>query len=46
MVKHKHQEAFKCTEKINEYIENQFNYSLTDNEKLYLAIHIQRVVNR
>lgn len=46
MVKLKHQEAFKCTEKINEYIENQFDYSLTDNEKLYLAIHIQRVVNR
>ncbi|PKG22748.1 BglG family transcription antiterminator LicT [Niallia nealsonii] len=46
LVKQKHKEAFECTEKINEYIEKQFNYNLTDNEKLYLAIHIQRVVNR
>lgn len=45
-VRQKHKEAFECTEKINEYIENQFDYSLTNNEKLYLAIHIQRVVNR
>ena len=46
MVKTKHKEAFECTEKINEYVVSQFNYSLSDNEKLYLAIHIQRVVNR
>jgi beta-glucoside operon transcriptional antiterminator len=45
-VRQKHKAAFECTEKINEYIENQFDYSLTNNEKLYLAIHIQRVVNR
>ncbi|MGG7620635.1 BglG family transcription antiterminator LicT [Bacillus coreaensis] len=45
-VREKHRAAFECTEKINEYIENQFDYSLTNNEKLYLIIHIQRVVNR
>lgn len=45
-VREKHKAAFDCTEKINEYIENQFDYSLTNNEKLYLIIHIQRVVNR
>lgn len=44
--KQKHKEAMECTEKINDYIQNQFDYSLTNNEKLYLAIHIQRVVNR
>ncbi|MEW9053372.1 MAG: BglG family transcription antiterminator LicT [Neobacillus sp.] len=44
--KQKHKEAIQCTEKINDYIVNQFNYNLTNNEKLYLAIHIQRVVNR
>jgi beta-glucoside operon transcriptional antiterminator len=44
--KQKHKEAIVCTEKINDYIENQFDHSLTNNEKLYLAIHIQRVVNR
>lgn len=45
-VREKHRAAFECTEKINEYIKNQFDYSLTNNEKLYLIIHIQRVVNR
>ncbi|WP_391559125.1 BglG family transcription antiterminator LicT [Robertmurraya sp.] len=45
-VREKHKAAFECTEKINEYIENQFDYRLTNNEKLYLIIHIQRVVNR
>jgi len=45
-VREKHKAAFECTEKINEYIKNQFDYSLTNNEKLYLIIHIQRVVNR
>ncbi|MDF2904096.1 MAG: transcription antiterminator LicT [Bacillus sp. (in: firmicutes)] len=44
--KQKHKEAIECTEKINDYIQNQFEYSLSNNEKLYLAIHIQRVVNR
>ncbi|KAB7662203.1 BglG family transcription antiterminator LicT [Bacillus sp. B1-b2] len=46
MVKTKHKEAFACTEKINDYIQNQFNHTISDNEKLYLAIHIQRVVVR
>ncbi|MDA1478257.1 BglG family transcription antiterminator LicT [Bacillus changyiensis] len=45
-VRKKHQAAFECTEKINQYIQNQFDYNLTNNEKFYLAIHIQRVVNR
>lgn len=44
--KEKHKEVIECTEKINEYVEKQFSYSLSTNEKLYLAIHIQRVVNR
>ncbi|NPC91261.1 PRD domain-containing protein [Bacillus sp. WMMC1349] len=45
-VRKKQQAAFECTEKINQYIEKQFDYNLTNNEKFYLAIHIQRVVNR
>jgi beta-glucoside operon transcriptional antiterminator len=44
--KQKHKDVIECTEKINDYIVDQFDHNLTNNEKLYLAIHIQRVVNR
>ncbi len=42
----KHPGSFECTEKISEYIMKQFDYSITNNEKLYLAIHVQRLVSR
>lgn len=46
MVKNKHPEAYECTQKISKYIHKEFNYDLTSDEKLYLTIHIDRVVNR
>ena len=36
--------AYQCVEKIAMYIKNQYNYELYDEEKLYLTIHIHRVV--
>lgn len=42
----KHPGSVECTEKITEYIKKQFDYSITNNEKLYLAIHVQRLVSR
>jgi len=45
-VKNKHKQAYECTEKINDYVKRQFNYELTNDEKLYLTIHIERVINR
>lgn len=42
-VKHKYEKAFKCTERINEYLSNTQRTMLTTDEQLYLAIHIQRV---
>lgn len=42
-VKHKYEKAFKCTERINEYLTNTQGAELTTDEQLYLAIHIQRV---
>jgi beta-glucoside operon transcriptional antiterminator len=45
-VKKKHSDAYECTEKINGYIKKEFDYELTSDEKLYLTIHIERVVNR
>ncbi|QGQ48674.1 BglG family transcription antiterminator LicT [Metabacillus sediminilitoris] len=45
-VKNKHKDAFECTEKINDYVKRKFDYELTNDEKLYLTVHIERVVNR
>ncbi|HZH61715.1 MAG TPA: PRD domain-containing protein [Metabacillus sp.] len=45
-VKNKHKGAYECTEKINDYVKKQFDYELTNDEKLYLTIHIERVINR
>ncbi|RHW05915.1 BglG family transcription antiterminator LicT [Bacillus cereus] len=45
-VKNKHKEAYECTKKIKIYIKKNYNYDLTDDEKLYLTIHIERITNR
>ena len=44
VVKIRFQSAFRCVEKISEHIERNYQYMLTDEEKLYLTIHIHRVV--
>ncbi|MGM0219290.1 BglG family transcription antiterminator LicT [Enterococcus sp. AZ126] len=44
VVKIRFQSAFRCVEKISEHIERNYQYTLTDEEKLYLTIHIHRVV--
>ncbi|WP_134684652.1 BglG family transcription antiterminator LicT [Brevibacillus migulae] len=46
MIKQKHKEAASCTEKIKDYIKKEYNHTLTNEEMLYLTIHIERVVNR
>lgn len=43
-VKIRYSNAYQCIEKINEHIERNYQYTLTDEEKLYLTIHIHRVV--
>lgn len=46
MVKQKHQDAAKCTDRIKEYIRKEYGHELTNEEMLYLTIHIERVVKR
>ncbi|WP_413376731.1 BglG family transcription antiterminator LicT [Alkalihalobacillus sp. 1P02AB] len=43
VIKTKYSYAYKCSEKVKKFIEKQFNYELTDEEMLYLTIHIERV---
>ena len=37
-------EEFKCTVKIRQYLENNFDYLVSDDELIYLAVHIHRVL--
>ncbi|RLM19518.1 transcription antiterminator BglG [Brenneria alni] len=42
-VKEKYADSFQCTEKINKYIELHHQHTLTNQEKMFLSIHIEQV---
>ncbi|SDB83285.1 transcriptional antiterminator, BglG family [Pelagirhabdus alkalitolerans] len=42
----KYQHAYACTERINLFLEKNYNWSLSQDEKVYLTVHIHRVTNR
>ena len=42
----KYKEAYECAEKIKKYIKSEFNTELTDEEMMYLAVHINRVTKQ
>lgn len=44
IIKEKYKNAYQCVLKIDEYIKKKFNYDITNDERLYLMIHIERVV--
>lgn len=46
VVKEQYAASFSCVEKITEFILNNYNYALSDEEQLYLTIHIEQVVNK
>ncbi|RGY97958.1 PRD domain-containing protein [Clostridium sp. AM58-1XD] len=46
LIREKYQEAYRCVEKITQFIEKKYEYQLSREEQLYLTIHIERVVNK
>ncbi|KKI88968.1 transcription antiterminator LicT [Bacillus sp. SA1-12] len=44
VINKKYPEAFSCSQKIKKFIETSYTYELTDEEMIYLTIHIERVV--
>lgn len=38
--------AFACTEKIKNYLSKIYNYTLSENEQVFLTVHIQRVTSK
>lgn len=45
-VKNKYDNAYLCTEKIANFVEKTYQWEITNDDKIYLIIHIQRVTNR
>lgn len=45
-VKNSCKEEFLCVERINMYLEKEFNITLTDQEQMYLTIHIHRILEK
>ncbi|MGR5986130.1 PRD domain-containing protein [Bacillus cytotoxicus] len=45
-VKQKYNEAYRCTEKIEEYLRSRHNTLLSKDEKMYVTLHIHRVTKR
>lgn len=43
-IKNKYEDAYKCVLKIMSFIKEKYNYTLSEEEILYLSIHIARVV--
>lgn len=44
IVKHKYATAYECVLKISEFIEKKYHYVVSNEEKLYLTIHIIKIV--
>lgn len=44
ILKEKYKNSYKCVLKIEEYIKKNFDYEISNDEKLYLIVHIERTV--
>lgn len=44
IVKTKYKEEFDCIIKIKKFIDKQYNYILTDDEMMYLTIHVAKII--
>lgn len=43
LVKNNYKESYECANRIGKYIQLEFGYKVTEEEKLYLTIHIERI---
>lgn len=44
IIRNKYKSSYECVEKIAKFIKEKYDYIVSDEEKLYLIIHIERVV--
>lgn len=45
-IKAKYKKAYQCSEKIAAFLAKSYDWDISDDEKIYLSIHIHRVTNR
>lgn len=45
LIKENYNDVYKCTLKIKTYIENNYDYTISDGEIVYLSLHLQRVMS-
>lgn len=46
IIRKKYPNAFACVEKIQQFIQQKYQYAMTNDEKLYLTIHIARLIQK
>lgn len=46
IVKEKYSSSYECIKKVSKFIEDKYSYELTNEEQLYLIIHIERLVEK
>lgn len=46
VVKEKYKDAYACTEKVRDFISKKYEYELTNEEMLYLTLHIARIISK
>lgn len=46
VVKKQYPKAYQCTGKVGQFTENNYGYPLSDEERLYLTIHIARILDK
>ncbi len=44
MVKRKYKNSYDCTDKIGNFLKKQYNHELSHEERLYLTIHIEKII--
>lgn len=46
VIRMKYPEAYRCTEKITQFMAKKYEYQISKEEELYLTIHIERVIEK
>ena len=46
MIKEQYKDAYLCEEKVKKYILKEFNHEISDEEMMYLTVHIKRIVKK
>lgn len=43
VVKERYSISYECVKRISQYLQIEYGYNISDEEKLYLTIHIERI---